>query len=887
MMPTFSRLFAGSAIVALASLSSLPASAQDVPESSASAEGEAAPQDQIIVTGTRRSDRTVADSPVPIDVIGGDVLNNSGYTETNKVLNQLVPSFNFPQPSITDGTDALRPATLRGLAPDQTLVLVNGKRRHTSALLNINGSVGRGSAAVDLNTIPPIAIERIEVLRDGASSQYGSDAIAGVINVQLRRAEGGRAQATFGKYVTTVDGVLRQNGPVVGTNGQPVLDPTSGSTNPPVYQLTDDGGELKRRDGETLTLAANMGLPVGPGGYLNLSAQYQDRDFTNRSGADPRRQYPLVGGLVDPRELSIDRFTHRYGDAATSDYNLFLNAGYELSPGAELYTFASYGIRDGESAGFYRRAEDARNRDFTGSTPTVTVPFRAFYPDGFLPLITSRIEDIAAAGGVRGEVGDGFNYDLSVVYGTNRFDFGVENSFNVSFGQASQRRFDAGGLRFGQTTVNLDLQRTFDVGFGDGLSVAVGAEYRDENFKIVPGDFQSYAGGPFIANGAPAGAQVFPGFRPANAVDASRDAKAAYIELESDFFDILTVQVAGRYEEFSDFGDTLNGKIAARLEPIDGLALRGSYSTGFRAPSLHQQFYATTSTNNVNGVLLEILTVPVADPIAVALGSRPLQPEESTNWSVGATFSLIPGLNITADYYNIEIDDRIVVTEILQGAGVVALLQGAGFNNVSSARFFINGIDTRTKGYEIVGTYRVPDFGLGRVSLTAGFSQNETDITDRATLPTLPGLTLFGRQESLRLTEGQPRTKINLGLDVDYEAFGLTLRGNCYGEVTVPGTFDPSRPVGPTNLATASTDQTLSEQWVADIELRAKIAERFELAVGANNVFDSYPDRVFRGQPGGAGTPNFGLNGYFIPFSQFSPAGFNGRFLYGRVSVDF
>lgn len=631
--------------------------------------------------------------------------------------------------------------------------------------------------------------------------------------------------------------------------------------------LTDNGREVRRRDGETLTLAANIGLPVGPGGYVNLTAQYQDRDPTNRAGADPRQQYTSVGGLIDSRELTIDRFTHRYGDAATTDYTLFLNAGYELAPSAELYTFASYGIRDGESAGFYRRSNDARNRDFSAST-TAFVPY---YPDGFLPLITSEIRDLAAAGGVRGDVGGGWNYDLSVVYGTNRFTFGVEDSFNVSFGQASQRKFNAGTLSFGQTTVNLDLQRTFDLGIGDGLSIAFGGEYRNENFKIEAGDFQSYAGGPFIGNGAPAGSQVFPGFRPANEVDASRDSKAAYIELESDFFDMLTVQLAGRYEDFSDFGDTLNGKVAARLEPVDGLALRGSFSTGFKAPSLHQQYYATTSTNNVNGVLLEILTVPVNDPIAVALGSQALRPEESTNWSVGATFSMIPGLSITADYYNIDIKDRIVVTETLQGAAVVALLQGAGFNNVTSARFFINGIDTRTKGYEIVGTYRLPEFGLGRMSLTAGYSHNETEITDRAALPTLPGLTLFGRQESLRLTEGQPRTKINLGLDVDYEPFGLTLRGNRYGEVLIPG-------------VDAARDQVLSEQWVADVELRAKVASFVELAVGANNVFDSYPDRVRYGLDGGQ---NYGLNGYFIPFSQFSPAGFNGRFLYGRVSIDF
>lgn len=878
MSRTSAHLLASASALIVAAIAS-PALAQDVPgETEASAAGEATPQEQIIVTGTRRTDRTVADSPVPIDVIGGEQLTDNGFTDTNRILNQLVPSFNFPQPAITDGTDAVRPATLRGLAPDQTLVLVNGKRRHTSALLNLNGSVGRGSAAVDINTIPPIAIERIEVLRDGAASQYGSDAIAGVINIQLRKRVGNTAQVTYGKYITTMDDVLEQGGPVTGTNGQPVLDTTAGAGD--VYQLTDNGRERRRRDGGTLTLATALGLPVGPGGYLNVALQFQDKNPTDRSGADPRRQYPLVGGLADPREQTIDRYTHRYGDPATTDYIAFLNAGYELSPGAELYTFASYNRRDSESAGFYRRANDTRNRNYSAST-TAFVPF---YADGFLPLITGDIEDIAAAAGVRGTFGDEWNYDASVVYGTNRFNFGVENSFNVSFGNASQRKFDAGSLRFGQTTANLDLQKTFDFGIGSGVSVAFGAEYRNENFRIVAGDFQSYAGGPFAPSPifAPAGAQVFPGFRPANEVDASRNSKAVYLELETDLSDAFTIQLAGRYEDFSDFGDTINGKAAARFEPIDGIALRGSISTGFRAPSLQQQFYATTSTNNVNGTLVDILTVPVNNPVAVVLGSKPLKPEKSVNWSAGATFSLIPGLNITADYYNIDIDDRIVVTEILQDptttpatprcfGPVTSILCANGFNNVSSARFFVNGIDTRTRGYEIVGTYRVPDMGLGNLSLTAGFSNNKTKITDAAVLPTLPGLTLFGRQESLRLTRGQPRTKLNVGLDWSSGIFGFTARANRFGEVLIPG-------------VDAARDQELSKQWVTDAEVRAKIADRLELAVGANNLFDSYPDRVRFGLDGGQ---NYGLNGYFIPYSQFSPSGFNGRFLYGRVSFDF
>lgn len=864
--------------VAVALLVSSPAMAQDAP-----AEDEAVATD-IVVIGSRRQDRTVADSAVPIDVISAESLTESGYTETNRLLGQLVPSFNFPQPSLTDGTDSVRPATLRGLAPDQTLVLVNGRRRHSSALLNLNGSVGRGSSAVDLNTIPPLAIEQIEVLRDGAASQYGSDAIAGVINVRLRRAEGGRATMTFGQYRTTLADVLQVTGVQTGPTGQPVVNPQAGTQTAAntVYQLTSNGEERRLNDGETLTIATNIGLPLGDRAYVNLTAQYQDRNATNRSAADPRVQYPLIGALVDPRELTINRYNHRYGDAATQDMTFFVNAGADLSETVELYGWGSYNIRDGESAGFYRRANDARNRDFGASTTT----FVPFYPDGFLPMIVSTVEDMSIAAGLRGEV-SGWNYDLSAVYGSNRFNFGVTNSFNTSIGSPnSGRRFDAGGLRFGQTSINLDLQREFE-GIGDGLSVAFGAEYRNENFRIVAGELQSYQAGPFSASpfNAPAGAQVFPGFRPANEVDASRNSYAAYVELESELFTGFTLQAAGRYENFSDFGDTVNGKLAARFEPIEGLGLRGSISTGFRAPSLHQQFYATTSTNNVNGTLVEIGTFPVESPVARALGAQPLEPEESLNYSVGFTFDLIPRLSITADYYHIDINNRIVITENLQDTGTVppcgsvapapgpvkALLCAAGFNNINSARFFINGIDTTTEGFDIVASYRVPDVGLGDIRLTAGYNNNRTTITDRAVLPTLPGLTLFGRQNSIQLTNGQPRDKINFGVDWDLGILSATFRGNRYGEVVSPG-------------VDAARDQTFGQEWVFDLELRARPNDAIEVAVGANNLFDQYPDRPFAGVVNGQ---NYGLNNYFLAYSSFSPFGFNGRYLYGRVSVNF
>ena len=846
-----------------------PAFAQQDSAPQDSAVEEATGADAIIVTGTRRTDRTVADSTVPVDVISGDALLNSGQTETNKLLNQLVPSFNFPQPSLTDGTDSLRPATLRGLAPDQVLVLINGKRRHQSALVNLNGSVGRGSTAVDLNTIPPLAIERIEVLRDGAASQYGSDAIAGVINVQLKKGMGGRAQATFGKYITEMEDVGQVD----------TVSLTTGLSDNPTITYT--GNDRKRNDGDTYTFASNFGLPLGESGYLNLTAEYKDRSPTNRSGPDIRRNYFAAG---DPREATFNRYAHRYGDGVSKDLNFFVNAGYEFSETAEFYTFGSYGVRDGNGAGFYRRSSDVRNRDWAASTTT----FIPIYADGFLPLIASTIVDISAAAGLRGAT-SGWDYDLSVVYGSNRLDYTIENTVNTSLGgAASARRFDSGGLRSGQTSVNLDLRRDLDIGIGQSVSLAFGGEYRNENYKIVAGELQSYVNGPFSAApfNAAGGAQVFPGFRPANATDVSRDSFAGYVELDADLSDRLTLQLAGRYEHFSDFGDTVNGKAAARFEVIDGVALRGSVSTGFRAPSLAQQSFATTSTNNVGGTLIEIGTFPVTSPVAIALGAQPLEPEKSVNLGAGVTFTPVSGLSITADYYNIQINDRITLTENLQGADVLALLTSAGVTGVSSARFFINGIDTKTTGLDIVASYRVPEFGFGQFRLSVGYNLNNTKITDRRVFSGFTAQRLFARQESFRLTDGQPKNKLNIGLDWDYDNFGLTLRTNRYGEVFLPSGF--STAANNNNIALAPGDVPgdifLSPKWVTDLEFRFKPVESVSIAFGANNLLDVYPDRLPFGTVNGV---NYGFNNSFLPYSSQSPFGFSGRFVYGRVSIDF
>jgi iron complex outermembrane receptor protein len=918
-------LLSGLSTLALAA----PASAQQEPAPGAAAQpsDDIAPADQtIVVTGTRRTDRTVADSPVPVDVIGSDAITNTGQTETNRILNQLVPSFNFPQPSIADGSDALRPATLRGLSPDQVLVLINGKRRHVSALLNINGTVGRGSAAVDMNLIPGLAISRIEVLRDGAAAQYGSDAIAGVINVQLKTADnGGRASVTYGKYITTLEDVANVTGLQLNAAGQPSLDPTDNR-----YLLAVTDGERRARDGEQISAGANLGIPLGPNGFVNLTGEYRYRERSNRAGFDLRPNYNRPTAAFDPREATFDRLQFRFGDPDLRDYNLFLNSGFDLSENLELYAFGSYGRRDTVSAANYRQANAAANRDFGAIAPNVTptaTNFVPLTPDGFLPLIATDLEDYSIVAGLRGSFA-GFRVDFSAGRGHNSFNYEIRNSLNTSFGTASQRTFDAGGLRYGQTTFNLDLSRQFEVGFAKPLALALGGEYREEQFIVRPGETQSFAIGPlfrpavtttaancaaqggvfaaatgrctFPGRAAPAGAQGFPGIPTGSATEADRNSYAVYAELDTDLFPGFTTALAGRYERFSDFGDTLNGKFAARWEPIDGYAIRGSISNGFRAPSLHQQFFNTTSTNFIGGVPVDIATLPVNSPAARALGARDLEPEKSVNISLGATANPLRGLTLTADVYQIEIDDRIVLTETLGNGGtgntaavqsaVTALLASSGFPQVAAARFFINGLDTRTRGVDVVGTYRFDLGGFGRWSLTAAYNYNKTTIQRRINelgpLAAIPGIVLFGRVEGLRFTDGQPRDKIVLSADGDIGLFGITARTTRYGKVISPGSANPI--ADPTSLTAFGPDDIfLGRKWITDLELRVGESDGAQFAIGANNLFDVYPDRSpFGPRPTAVGGV-FPANQQYIPYSIFSPFGFNGRYVYGRMSVQF
>jgi len=844
----------------------------------------------IIVTGSRRADRTVGDSAVPIDVISAEQLSNSGFTETTRLLRDLVPSLNFPQPSVTDGTDVIRPATLRGLGADQTLVLINGKRRHASALLNINGSVGRGTQAVDINFIPSSAIRQVEVLRDGAAAQYGSDAIAGVINFQLNNAsQGATFSATYGGYITSIEGVNQIDGLALDSNGQPTLAPDG------TLAVNDTGRNRSVEDGGVLTLASNFGLPLGENGFLNLTAEYRDRNSTNRTGFDRRPQFNVVGGVFDPRELTFDRLSHRFGDAKTEDFSLFANAGIELNEQVNLYVFGGYGERDGNSAGFFRRPSDTRN-----------VP--AIFPDGFLPEIDTQTTDWAITGGVRGEV-SGWNYDLSTQYGRNEVDFEILNTLNASLGAASPTEFDAGGLEYTQWVSNFDVSRDI-AGLFQRTTLALGLEYRRETFQLSAGEPDSFRFGGVTINqnnplnsstaGAAPGSQVFPGFQPTiggvSVVDGNaRNNFSAYAELDIDVIEQWNVQLAGRYEDYSDFGSDWNGKIATRFEATDWLALRGAVSTGFRAPGVAQQFFAAAATNNVNGVLVDAVTLPVGNPVAQALGSTPLKAETAVNWSVGAVFNPIPRFNLTVDWFQINIDDRIVLTENLTASrdaagnpsgnptqqAIAQILNDAGFNTISAARFFINGVDTRTRGIDAIATYRMDIGDEGKLNLTAGYNWTQNRITARNDTPgalnQVPGIELFGRQESLRIEQGQPRNRANLGLDYSQNWLGFTLRGNRYGRVLAAG-------------GSEFTDLNIESAWVVDAEIRAEAVNGLEFAVGSNNLFDKFPTNLPTGvgvDPDTGNPRNNSANNFFLPFSSFSPFGFNGRFVYGRVSYRF
>ncbi|MEN9791444.1 MAG: hypothetical protein RLZZ63_1102 [Gemmatimonadota bacterium] len=789
----------------------------------------------VAIVGSRAGERTVLDAPAPIDVLSPTDLAATGRVEVAQMIQMLAPSFNFPRATIGDGTDHSRPATLRGLGADQVLVLVNGKRRHTSALVNVNGTIGRGQAAVDLNAIPAAMIDRIEILRDGAAAQYGSDAIAGVINIILKGATQSDLNVQVGRTNTTLE---------------------SPDSVPAAWAAKFPNGYSKRlNDGAVATVSGAHSFSFAEGGYLTVGGEFRNRGFTNRSLPDPRTQY-FAG---DPRNSLAPPLNHRQGDAETQDLVGFLNLSRPLAGDRELYAFGGLSRRLGEAAGFARLPNDNRT-------------VRAIHPDGFLPLIATEISDLSGGVGMKGAMG-GWNYDLSTTLGRNSFNFNVENSNNVTLGTASPTAFDAGTLSFLQSTTNLDLTREMKLALPNPVRVAAGAEYRSERYGIAEGEPDSYRdGGRRIIDGPSAGAQgavgaqVFPGFRPTDAGTHGRSSIGLYLDLENDLTTRWLVAVAGRVERYSDFGSATTGKVATRFKLTDRISLRGAGSTGFRAPSLHQQWFSSTATNFINGVPFEVRTLPVTDPIARALGAKDLTPERSTNFSGGFAIDASKNLSITADYYNIFIADRIVFSENFTGAAATSVLTAAGLTGVSGGRFFTNAINTRTQGAEVVANYGVM-LGSTFARFTAAYNFNENMVTRVAKTPAALSTlqeALFGRVERGRIEIGQPKSNVILSTNVSRKGLTLTARAQRFGQVVSLGT-----------AANGSADNILSPKWITDLSASYKFPRSITLTVGADNVLDVYPD---------PNRPTTANNGIF-PYSGISPFGFNGRFIYTRVSV--
>ena len=788
------------------------------------------------VTVGSRAAGADAEKAVPVDVITRDQIASSGYTETAQVIQSYAASFNFPRPTITDGTDTVRPATLRGLGPDQVLVLVNGKRRHQSALVHLNGSIGRGSTGVDLNAIPVSAIDRIEVLRDGAAALYGSDAIAGVINIVLK---GGESPPTL----TSTFGLSK------GTFAGNRCDPNG-------LNCTE-GSEVDFSDGGLADVGGSWGIGAGKGS-ITVAAEYRRHNRTNRASADPRDQ--VVAG--DAGRNSVAQPNHRWGDPDTRDAMAYVNAGVPLNQAETrfFYAFGGYSRREANSAGFYRRSMDVRN-------------WPEIYPVGFLPVIEPTVVDASGTAGVRGVVSK-WTYDVSGQYGHNSFAFTIGDSLNVSLGPGvppNKTAFDAGTLALDQFVANADVSRLVGVGpLAGPLSVAMGAEYRRERYQIQAGEPDSYRDGgtPNRAGGPAAiGAQVFPGFRPSNEVDASRSSVAGYVDVEGDVFEWLRLGLAGRSEHYSDFGNTVDGKFTARVRPHQRFIVRGSVSTGFRAPSLGQSFFSSTATNFLNlgqGLVpVESLTLPVASAPAQALGAQPLKPESSVQASAGVVIAPLSALDITVDYYRISIDDRIVLSGNFTAPPIAALLAPFGANN---ARFFTNAIDTRTNGVDVTARYQKAIAAAGDVQLRASYNNTRTRVVGAiATPPQLAAFAsvLFDRIERRRLECGQPKDGLRLGGDWRRRRFGVNVDVARYGEYC-SFTQNPA------------DDQTYAAKWLTDVEASYR-TEHYMLAVGAQNLFDAFPDR---------NTTVNSFNG-IQTFPSHSPFGMNGRAIYARIGATF
>jgi len=871
---------------------------------------------EVVVLGTRSVGRTKLESVSPVDLFDLKTLTSEvPQTNLTDILNHVAPSFNSTTQTVADGTDHVDPATVRGLGPDQTLVLINGKRRYTSALVNVNGTMGRGSVGTDLNAIAAASIDKIELLRDGAAAQYGSDAIAGVINIQLNKNIGtGKAVFSTGANITTYQSYMH------AAPGSFKLG--EGPANDPKYYNNSV------TDGQKTNASVNYGWQIGKtkASFINVTLNLEQREPTIRSGEragdiDNRKSGDSASTAL-MNTLGVDRntFQMRVGQSRTKNLQGVINGALALKNGGEFYFFSILSNRVGNSTGFYRMPYQSSN-----------IP--AIYPNGFLPEITSNINDISLGTGLKGKMGT-WNYDLSNTYGQNSFGFNIENTLNVSAyynNQSKQSEFDAGTLLFKQNTTNIDFSKKLNNSVN--LNVAYGAELRYENYQQKAGEEASWAnymrktagGATDILNGTPTsvkladnstgipagGAQVFPGFRPDNAKNESRTSTALYVDFEMEPVNKLLLDFAARYENYSDFGGNLSGKVAGRYKLTDNFSLRGSLSTGFRAPSLQQRYLTKTSTVFQGGVAFDDATLPNDSKAAQALGIPSLRPEISNSASIGTTLK-INKFSLTVDAYSTKITDRIILTDAFTGSATgddvsKFLYTTLLANNASRGIFMANATDLRTSGIDIISAYtlQLPKKQSLKFELATTLSKREilgkTKVSEK----------LLGRESTYMspinkatLIDGNPKVKGYFSLSYKKDKLNVFVRNTYFGEVThIEGG-------GTTNWFYV---QVLSPKIVTDLSIGYKLSKSWRFSAGANNLLDIYSDLLVASkglykrldvvptsptydkfvesqtafQRGIANNNGISSNNQFNYSRRVTQLGMNGRYAYARIEITF
>jgi iron complex outermembrane recepter protein len=819
-----------------------------------------------VVIGSRARHTASEELAVPVDVFPAAELQQQGSSETSVILQSVAPSINFPRQSVVDAGDIVRPFTLRGLSPDHTLVLLNGWRRHQTAVVNsFNYGMGAGSSGVDLNALPSGALDRIEVLRDGAAAQYGSDAIAGVVNLVLK------------------DGVF-----------SPFLNGDVGR-----YATADYPD-----DGTTVTVNGGWGIPVGRGS-LGLFGEFRDRQPTNRAWADPFED--AVTGLPDvindkgqvvEKNNPVPQPNHHWGDGLEQDILGFANFRLPLNDAgsSEIYSFGGYSHRDGTGNGYRRTAGNNRN-------------WQEIYPLGFLPEINGRPTDYSGAAGLRGVV-SGWNYDLGAEFGHNHFDYNIRNTNNASLGPCldtpcapgadrilgtaddpgipNQTSFFAGRVLREELVTALNIARPVNVGLSSPVNLAFGAAFRRERYATREGELASYINGFHLdqdsADLAPAGSSVFPGFTPSDASDRNRTNFGLYIDAETDLTPQVLVDVAGRLESYSDFGERITGKVALRYQPSQRVTFRAAASTGFRAPGLSQIAFGKVTTNVIAGEFIDVGVFPVDHPAALALGSRPLEEETAFNFSGGVVITPVNNLTITADYFHIRINNQILLGATFDDDATLGILSAAGFGTIQGVQYFTNGLDTQAQGVDIAGNLRVPAGTGGTLDLTASFNVTRNKIRNVDPLPQV--LTDAGSTEP-----GLLDSVTAIGIEDERPDWRGTLQANftatrlsALGRLSYYGGFSSAQP-GFCDLC--------RENYGGKALVDAEVGYRFnifKLALGVRNLFDTYPDQPSSQvvvDDDGSTSKDFNDNFGIFPWAAASPFGYNGRYLYARTEIQF